>query len=530
VDLLNPDRWHRAAPYLDQALEIEDEEQRSRWLEALRETDLEIALDLEALLAEHRAAVREGYLERALPAPGRQPPPSPTAAAGEAAGAYTLVSPIGEGGMGAVWLAQRSDGRFERQVAVKFLNLRLGRQGDARFAREGTILGRLHHPHIAELLDAGVTQTGQPYLVLEYVDGVAIDRYCEQNHLGVQARVTLVLDVLDAVAYAHANLVVHRDLKPSNVFVDRDGRVKLLDFGIAKLIEGDDRSDPRLLTHGIAALTPAYAAPEQITGAPITTATDVYALGVLLYVLITGEHPAGMTRPRSTAEMVKSIVDTPPLRLPAGDIGIIIATALKKAPAERYTSATAFASDLRRYLNHEPITARPDSMGYRASRFVRRHRAGVAAAIAALLTLAAALYAVNRERVIAERHFNEVRQLAAKLFEVDVQVRRLPGSSGNTAIAGRHLARLSTATHHRRQYRSGFGARRRHRIHARGACRGRGHLAQSRPDRTSQRPPQRCRGVHRSRAGASAWQPHRAPSLGADRTRPDGGGQPASSR
>jgi serine/threonine-protein kinase len=429
VALLDPDRWLRAEPFLDRALDFGDETEREIWLAELREHDPALAADLQVLLNEHRAAIDEGYLEQSTPAPPARHD-QPASLAGQRIGAYTLVSPIGRGGMGTVWLAERSDGRFERRAAIKFLNIALGRHGEDRFRREGAILGRLVHPHIAQLVDAGVSTTGQPYLILEHVDGAPIDQHCNERALDTDARVRLILDVLDAVAYAHANLIVHRDLKPSNVFVGRDSQVKLLDFGIAKLIEDEGSpADATLLTReGGAALTPAYAAPEQVTGDPITTATDVYALGVLLYVLLTGEHPAGANA-RSAVDMVKAIVDTPPQKLPNGDLGTILGKALKKDPAQRYTSATALADDLRRYLRHEPISAKPDTAAYRAAMFVRRHRMAVGAAVVAVAGLSVALYAVNRQRTIAQRRFTEVRQLASKLIDVDVQVRELPGSS-----------------------------------------------------------------------------------------------------
>jgi serine/threonine-protein kinase len=381
------------------------------------------------LLDEHHAANREGYLERNA-ADLRRTDPPPATLAGQTVGAYTLLSPIGAGGMSAVWLAERSDGRFERRAAIKFLNISLGRHGEERFTREGAILARLTHPHIAQLVDAGVAPSGQPYLVLEYVDGYHIDQYCSRYRLDTAARIRLFLEVLGAVAFAHANLIVHRDLKPSNVLVDREGNVKLLDFGIAKLIEHEGGSvEATLLTReGGVALTPAYAAPEQVTGDPITTATDVYALGVLLYTLVTGEHPAG-ANPTSAADMVKAIVETMPRQLPTGDLGTILGKALKKRPEERYASVTALADDLLRFLNREPIAARPDTVAYRASKFIGRHRLGVGIAAAVLVGLSVALYSVNRQRAIAQRRFTEVRQLAAKLFDVDVRVRRLQGSS-----------------------------------------------------------------------------------------------------
>ncbi|HEY1305610.1 MAG TPA: serine/threonine-protein kinase [Vicinamibacterales bacterium] len=422
------DRWRLVSPYLDRALDFEDETERESWLAALQECEPAIAAELRAILGEHRAIVNEQYLEGG--APSHAVMMTPDALTGRMIGAYTLVSPIGQGGMSSVWLAERSDGRFERRVAVKFLSIALGRSGEARFRREGTILGRLTHANIAQLIDAGVSSTDQAYLILEYVEGQHIDQYCGEHALDTNSRVLLFLDVLAAVAHAHATLIVHRDLKPSNVLVDRTGRIKLLDFGIAKLIESEGTpGDEALLTRESgAALTPAYAAPEQLTGEPITTATDVYALGVLLYVLVTGEHPSGEI-PTSAASVMKAVVETAPQRLPGSDLGTILGKALKKSPQERYASVTAFADDLRRYLNHEPIAARPDSVGYRVAKFVRRHRVGVLVAASVVIGLTVALYAVDRQRAIAQRRFTEVRQLSARLFDIDVRVRRMPGSS-----------------------------------------------------------------------------------------------------
>jgi serine/threonine-protein kinase len=407
---LTPDQWLALSPYLDTALDMSTEE-RGTWLSSLRQGNPALADQLEILLDNHRALLDEGFLESS-PAglEGRWD------LAGQTVGAYTLVSQIGQGGMGSVWLAERNDGRFERQVAVKFLNLAfMGKSGEERFRREGRILALLVHPHIAELVDAGVLPTGQPYLVLEHIEGDQIDRYCDQDRLDVRERIGLFLDVLDAVARAHANLIVHRDLKPSNVLVRHDGQVKLLDFGIAKLLEGKEHSGATQLTvEGGRAMTPECAAPEQLLGGVITTATDVYALGVLLYLLLTGEHPAGREL-RTAADLVRAIAETEPKRpsevvisnsgdpgIPAqnavhrdttphklsrllrGDLDTIAAKALKKEPAERYSSVTAMAEDLRRYLKSEPISAQPDTFAYRAVKFVRRNRMAVA-----LLTLVA---------------------------------------------------------------------------------------------------------------------------------------------
>src|SRR5262245_2012060 len=268
-------RWHAVSAYLDAVLDLADGE-RAAWLARLRAQDPQLAAEVETFLEELQTISRDQFLEDPVLAL-----PMPPDLAGQTFGAYTLVSPIGQGGMGSVWLAERSDGQFERRVAVKLLNPALmGRGGGERFKREGNLLGRLAHPHIADLVDAGVTAAGQPYLVLEHVDGEPIDRFCDTRRLDVGARVRLLLDVLEAVAHAHAHLVVHRDIKPSNVLVARDGQVKLLDFGIATLLEGDGQAAgaARLTREGQSAMTPAYAAPEQISGGQVSTATDVYGL------------------------------------------------------------------------------------------------------------------------------------------------------------------------------------------------------------------------------------------------------------
>ena len=295
---LSAERWRSLGPHLERALELDDEE-RAAWLAGLRADDAELADAVQALLAEHAALRQEGFLEQPLDLP-RQ-----ASLEGLRVGAYTLRSPLGEGGMGTVWLAARSDGRFEGVAAVKLLNpALLGRHGEERFRREGSILARLRHRHISHLIDAGVTSLGQPYLVLEHVDGERIDAWCDSRRLTVEARVRLFVDVLSAVAHAHQSLVVHRDIKPSNVLVREDGEVKLLDFGIAKLLAEEGGALTRV---GEAALTPDYAAPEQLTGEDVTTATDVFGLGTLLYLLLTGRHPAHDEH-SSTAQVVRAIV------------------------------------------------------------------------------------------------------------------------------------------------------------------------------------------------------------------------------
>ncbi len=427
--VLRADRWRVVSPYLDRALEMGEDELRGLLAE-LRDRDPRLAAEVETLVAECQVVSRERFLE----APAVPAPPS-TSFSGRTIGAYTLVSQIGQGGMGGVWLAERSDGRYRGLAAVKLLNPGLvGRSAEERFRREAGFLARLAHPNIARLLDAGVTECGQPYLVLEYVDGARIDVFCDARNLGVAGRLGLFLDVLAAVAHAHANLIVHRDIKPSNVLVDADGRVKLLDFGIAKLLEPDGGAaeTTELTREGGRALTPEFAAPEQLTGAPITTATDVYALGVVLYVLLSGRHPSEPAQ-HSTADLIQAIVSREPRRLSdsvtsartaavtaadtaarraatpdslrrllKGDLDTIVAKALKKNPQERYESVSALADDVRRYLDDQPLRARPDTLAYRASKFGRRHTRGVAAAGAGAALLAA-LVGFYTVRLAAER-------------------------------------------------------------------------------------------------------------------------------
>ena len=417
---LDLERWHALSPLLDRALELEGGE-RTAWLGKLWESDPARAAEVQALLDERASVEREGFLEHS-PLNAFAPQPS---LAGQVLGAYRLETQIGHGGMGSVWLARRSDGRFDGKVAIKLLNAALvGRAGEERFRREGSILARLAHPNIARLIDAGVAPGGQPYLVLEYVEGEPIDRYCKTARLSVDERLRLFLDVLEAVAHAHANLVIHRDIKPSNVLVTEQGRVKLLDFGIAKLVDDETAlGDATQLTREAGrALTPDFAAPEQVLGDPVTTATDVYSLGVLLYLLLSDRHPFG-DRTHSPAELINSIVETEPPRIRKipRDLNNIVAKALKKDPRERYASVTAFADDIDRYLRHQPLAARPHAFGYRAAKFVRRNRLAVALSSLAVIALIGGLAGTiaqaeraARQAAIAERERDEARYQAQR--------------------------------------------------------------------------------------------------------------------
>jgi eukaryotic-like serine/threonine-protein kinase len=334
---------------------------------------------------------------------------------GRRIGPYRVVRELARGGMGVVYLAERADGQFQQRVALKLIKRGMDSEEiHQRFLAERQILAQLNHPHIARLLDGGVSAEGQPYFAIEYVDGTGLTAHCDARQLGLEERLRLFLDVCDAVRYAHQNLVVHRDLKPSNILVTADGQVKLLDFGIAKLLGPGQRGEPGLTQTGLRVMTPEYAAPEQVLGEPVTTATDVYALGAVLYELLTGQKahrlerdtPAEIARVIcTTAPAPPSTMATPELRSQLrGDLDTIVLTALRKEPDRRYSTVDQLAGDLRRFLQQLPITARPDTWRYRSSKFVRRHRRGVAAAAAIALSLVAGLGGTGwQARVAAER-------------------------------------------------------------------------------------------------------------------------------
>jgi eukaryotic-like serine/threonine-protein kinase len=457
---ISPERWRTLSPYLDEVLDL-PAEARAAWLASLSGRDPALGADIEALLREQDALEREGFLDGALLDPGDV---RTHAQPGQVLGAYRLLSLIGQGGSGSVWLAERCDGRFQGRAAVKLLNpALLARFGEERFRREGSILASLRDPRIAHLIDAGLSPAGQPYLVLEYVNGQTIDHYCDERGLGVEPRLRLFLDVLEAVAHAHASLVVHRDIKPANVLVSTDGRVKLLDFGIAALLQqatgeaGLRGSDISAVSRELRkALTPEYAAPEQLSGGVITTATDVYALGVLLYVLMTGRHPASSAA-GTPAALIRAILlgdvprpsDVAPSqvrRALRGDLDAIMVRALARDPADRYTSVTAFADDIRRALRHEPVSARPDTFGYRGGRFARRNAAAVASLMAVAL-LVAGLTAVHTRRLAVER--DRAQREAAKAIKVSEILTGLLTSADPYAArpiqASRPCAHCSTA-------------------------------------------------------------------------------------
>ena len=435
MTLPDRERWNQLTPLLDELLELPPPAQLARLAE-LRERDGALADDLDALLKAARQVEASQFLSGAA----QDEPAAPGAGLiGRQLGAYVIEAPLGEGGTGSVWRARRADGRFEGMVAIKLLHLSLmGQRGALRFEREGAILARLTHPNIARLLDAGVSADGQPYLVLELVQGQRIDRHCDANRLDVEQRLRLFGDVLGAVAHAHSHLVIHRDIKPNNILVTSEGSVKLLDFGIAKLLEDEEGpAQGRDITRtGTRAMTLDYAAPEQVRGESVTTATDVYALGVLMFELLSGRHPT-LPEHGSSADVMRATLETEPRRLSGGttaddsteiaaqrntplprlvrqlrgDLENIAAQALRKVPAQRYQTVAALADDLRRHSAHEPVSARPDSLAYRSAKFVRRHRGTVAAGTVVMLAIAAGLLGTitqaRRAEVQAQRAAHE---------------------------------------------------------------------------------------------------------------------------
>jgi eukaryotic-like serine/threonine-protein kinase len=384
-------RWARVLSLLDEALELAPAQQET-WLAAIATDDAALAAQLRELLALHAANCASGFMERS-PLDARKD------FLGSQIGPYAIERLLGRGGMGSVWLGRRSDGKFEGCAALKILERRgLGGTASGQIRHEASLLARLSHPHIARLLDAGVCETGQPYLILEYVEGGRIDRYCAEHSLPLPARLRLFVTMLDAVAHAHAHLIVHRDLKPSTVLVTPDGVVKLLDFGVASLQVGAEAGQAATPQ----ALTPGYAAPEQLRGEPETTAADVYALGVLLHVLVTGEHPFGADS--TETQLVQSTLNEAPRPASArlacaserrrvrGDLDAIITRALSRDPSRRYPTAADFAADIRAYLGNFPVRARPPTRAYIAHKFAQRHWGGVlSVALTALVLLAASV-------------------------------------------------------------------------------------------------------------------------------------------
>ncbi|HXW05119.1 MAG TPA: serine/threonine-protein kinase, partial [Vicinamibacterales bacterium] len=455
----SPEDWSRIDAILDEVLDLEPSA-RAEAISRACGGDPRLRGEIERLVAADAAADR--FLETpaveyagALVSAG-EAGVADTEREGMIVGPYRLLKEIGRGGMGRVYLAERADGQFEQQVALKLVGAGpRGTEVQERFLRERQILARLQHPNIARLLDGGMMPDGRPYFAMEYVAGHPITAYCDARALDVRARLRLFTEVCEAVQYAHQNLVVHRDLKPSNTLVTGQGAVKLLDFGIAKVLHEDDSpADGTLTRLGTGPMTPEYAAPEQVRGEPVTTATDVYALGALAYELLTGHGPHRLTRltaseveraiaerdverpsaalgrdrtgqaAPATAEAIARARGTDPARLRRqlrGDLDTILLRALQKDPARRYASAGALLDDIRRYLAGLPIAARRDSVGYRTAKFLRRHALVAGAAVLVLVSLVAGLIGTAWQARLASQEAAKAREVSrflSSLFEV----------------------------------------------------------------------------------------------------------------
>ena len=478
---MTPELWEAIQDKLHTALKM-DAAKRAEFLSQLQLSDPEASRELRSLVAAHDQA-DPTFLDpdetAALPTAPSGSSPLPF---GKRVGPYQILQSLGTGGMAEVYRAIRADDQYRQEVAIKVV--RAGQDSAyviSHFKNERQILASLDHPNIARLLDGGTTDEGLPYFVMELIEGLAIDQYCNRNQLSVAERLQLFLQVCSAVQYAHQRLIIHRDIKPGNILVTPQGVPKLLDFGIAKILDVTAMGghfEPTLTVFRV--LTPGYASPEQVKGGTITTASDIYCLGVVLYELLTGQHPYRRidttpqeiaravcedepVRPSTTARRAldsqnKSAAATAALpsfglhegsaeklsRRLRGDLDNIILMALRKEPQRRYATVEQFADDVRRHLTRLPVIARKDTFGYRASKFVSRHQAGVAAAAAVGVVLLAALTVTVREariargqaeiarlqRARAERRFNDVRKLAHSLmFEVHDSIRDLAGAT-----------------------------------------------------------------------------------------------------
>ena len=431
----------RLSPLMDEALELEDE-QLAAWFSSISADNADLIPALRELLSKKASVQTRDILERGpeFTAPGA-PMSASEFKAGDTIGHYRLIRELGRGGMGEVWLAERTDGSLKRQVALKLPHSALPqRQLAERFARERDILASLVHTNIARLYDAGVSDKGQPYLALEYVQGEMLTTWCDARKLGIKARIELFRQVFAAVEYAHRQLVVHRDLKPSNILVNADGQVRLLDFGIAKLMTDGQALETELTQLGGRALSLQYASPEQVLGQPIATTSDVYSLGVVLHELLTGSLPYRLER-NSNVALEDAVLNTQPTRAGRteisaeharargdnprhlritlrGDVETILQKALKKRAAERYGSAQAFAEDLERFLAGEAVLAQPDSRWYRSSKFIRRNWLATSAAAAVVLSLVAGLGVALWQAQVARQEAQTAKAVQEFLLDI----------------------------------------------------------------------------------------------------------------
>jgi eukaryotic-like serine/threonine-protein kinase len=429
--------WQRVKDVFQAALD-RSETTRAAYLDAACGNDGDLRREVESLLGAHGEA--GGFLSRPVALPDA------AEAEGRRIGSYRVLGRVGQGGMGVVYRCVRDDDVFQKTVALKMVFGGARPEHLQRLEHEREVLARLQHPNIASILDGGATDDGRPYMVMEFVAGEPIDAYCASRALDMRARLEMFRTVCSAVHYAHQNLVVHRDLKPQNILVTADGQAKLVDFGIAKLLAaGVDPQDAPTATL-LPMMTPEYASPEQVRGAPVTTASDVYSLGVLLYELLTGSRPYRV-KTDSLEGIVRTVCEVEPV-LPSqaaptraselrGDLDTIVIKALRKEPARRYLSAQEMAEDVRRHLEGLPVLARKDTVRYRVGKFVGRHRVGVGAAALLVASLVGGMVMTVRQariaeanRLRAERRFDEGRRLANFVMtDMHAAIEKLPGST-----------------------------------------------------------------------------------------------------
>jgi serine/threonine protein kinase/tetratricopeptide (TPR) repeat protein len=460
--LITPARWNQIQRELEVAIALESVE-RAEYLENLGTNDPDLREELESLLAQESAI---GFLETSLTGLLSEENVGPDPMIGCRLGPYQIVEQIGAGGMGEVYRAIRADDQYKKQVAIKLV--RAGRRSAqilSRFRNERQILASLDHPNIARLLDGGMGPEATPYLVMDLIDGQPIDEYCDNRNLTITSRLKLFLEVCSAVGYAHRRLIVHRDLKPGNILVTAEGIPKLLDFGIAKILDSGAVEGLEATATVLRILTPRYASPEQIQGETITTLSDVYSLGVVLYELLTGHHPYRVpsrtpdalsravcefaperpsavvlrtgtletNKPELTPATVSAVREGSPEKLRkrlSGDLDNIVLMALRKEPERRYASVEQLGEDIRRHLGDLPVIARKDTVGYRASKFIVRHKTAVVAAVLVTLMLLTALAVTIREARIAQQRFDDVRSLANSLiFDIHDSIQDLPGAT-----------------------------------------------------------------------------------------------------
>src|SRR5438045_4413286 len=461
-EFVTPERWKQIESIFEQALELEANE-RAAFVQKSCTGDEELRREVEPLLESHASA--GGFIDdRSLfisdvdlnDDDGIVPP-------GQLIGPYRITREIGRGGMGTVYLAERADQQYEKQVAIKLIKRGMDTDSVLRhFRTERQILASFDHPNIARLFDGGTTESGLPYFVMEYVEGIPIDDYGNKHALSLSQRLNLFREVCAAVSYAHRHLVIHRDIKRTNILVTADGIPKLLDFGIAKILQQGDGVQSLATLPGVRLMTPEYASPEQVRAEPVTTASDVYSLGIGVYELLTGQLPYRFTT-RSPFEIARIIGETEPSKpsttvlkgrnlkfdirhskLLKGDLDNIVLMALRKEPERRYQSTEQFSEDIRRHLELRPVLARKDTVRYRTSKFIRRNKAVVATAALVLLSLVGGMIATSwearharveeaiakTEKERAERRFADVRQLAhSLLFDYHDAIKDLPGAT-----------------------------------------------------------------------------------------------------